>query len=266
MYSCKWGLTLKQCAVVFLFLKPLPSFLKFSIMKKILFAVLSLMFISAQAQTVDEVIQKYSTAMGGLDAFNKVKTLKMAGNVSVQGMDLPLTVEIINGRAMRNDVSVMGQSITNSFKDGKGWKINPLAGVSSATDVTGTELNDFRIQSMMANPLMDYKARGHQVELLGQEDVEGVKTYKIKLTSKDDGKVTTYFISTADNMLIKSVSTREMQGQEFEVETFFSDVKDFNGLKFAMTRTQKTEGQVFQEIKYTSIELNVPIDEKIFDK
>ena len=119
---------------------------------------------------------------------------------------------------------------------------------------------------MLASQLMDYKSRGHQVELQGQEDVEGIKCYKIKLTNKDDGKVTTYFISTTDKMLIKSVSAREMQGQTFDVETFFSDVKDFNGLKFAMTRTQKIEGETFQEIKYSSIEFNVPIDEKIFDK
>src|SRR5690349_12342931 len=102
-------------------------------MKKILFAILSFAFISANAQTADDVIQKYTAAMGGLNAFNALKTAKMTGNVSAQGMDLPLTIQIINGRAMRSDVSVMGQSITNSYKDGKGWKINPFAGVSTAT-------------------------------------------------------------------------------------------------------------------------------------
>ncbi len=235
-------------------------------MRKIFFALLSFTFVAANAQTVDDIIQKYTTTMGGLDAFNAVKTLKITGNVSVQGMDLPLTVEIINGRAMRNDVSVMGQSVTNSYKDGKGWKINPLAGISIATDVTGYELSDFKAQSMMASPLMDYKARGHQVELQGQEDVEGIKCNKLKFTSKDDGKVTTYYISIADNLPIKTVSSREIQGQDIDVETFYSDAKDFNGLKFFMTKTQKIEGQTFQEIKYTTIELNVPVDEKYFDK
>ena len=235
-------------------------------MKKLFFTIFSFAFISANAQTVDEVIQKYTAAMGGLDAFNAVKTEKITGNVSVQGMDLPVTVEVINGRAMRTDVSVMGQSIINSYKDGKGWKINPLAGIATATDVTGSELTDLKAQSMMASPLMDYKARGHQVELQGQEDVEGVKCYKIKLTSKDDGKVTTYFISVSDNMPIKSVGSRDMQGQTLDVETFYSDFKEYNGLKFVMTKTQKIDGQTFQEIKYTTIELNVPVDEKIFDK
>ena len=235
-------------------------------MKKILFAILSFAFASAHAQTADDIIQKYAKAMGGLSAFNAIKTMKMKGTVTTQGMDLPLTAQIINGKAVRNDVEVMGQSVINSYKDGKGWKINPFAGAPTATDMTPEELVDFKSQTMISNQLMDYKARGHKVELLGQEDVEGVKTYKIKLTNKDDNKVTTYFISVADNTLVKSISSRSMQGQEMDVETLFSDIKDFNGLKFPMTRTQKIQGEVFQEIKMSSIDFNVPIDEKVFDK
>ena len=235
-------------------------------MKKIFFAILSLAFVSTNAQTVEDVIQKYSKAMGGLAAFNAIKTMKTTGTITTQGVDLALTSQIINGKAVRSDVQAMGQSVINSYKDGKGWKINPFAGVTTITDMTPEELIDFKSQSMIANQLMDYKARGHKVELQGQEDVEGVKTYKIKLTNKDDNKVTTYFISVTDNTIVKSVSTRQLQGQDIEIETFYSDIKDFNGLKFPMLRTQKMQGQVFQEIKIATIEFNVPVDEKIFDK
>ena len=235
-------------------------------MKKIFFAILSLAFVSTNAQTVEDVIQKYSKAMVGLAAFNAIKTMKTTGTITTQGVDLALTSQIINGKAVRSDVQAMGQSVINSYKDGKGWKINPFAGVTTITDMTPEELIDFKSQSMIANQLMDYKARGHKVELQGQEDVEGVKTYKIKLTNKDDNKVTTYFISVTNNTIVKSVSTRQLQGQDIEIETFYSDIKDFNGLKFPMVRTQKMQGQVFQEIKIATIEFNVPIDEKIFDK
>ena len=57
-----------------------------------------------------------------------------------------------------------------------------------------------------------------------------------------------------------------MQGQELEVETIYSNVKEFGGVKFTMTRTQSVEGQVFQEIKLEKVELDVTIDEKVFDK
>jgi hypothetical protein len=235
-------------------------------MKKLIFSILTLAFVSANAQTTDDIIQKYSKAMGGLAAFNAIKTMKTTGTFTTQGVDLALTSQIINGKAIRNDVQAMGQTVINSYKDGKGWKINPFAGITPVTDMTPEELIDFKSQSMIASQLMDYKLRGHKVELQGQEDVEGIKTYKIRLTNKDDNKVTTYFISVTDNTIIKSVSTRQLQGQDIEIETFYSDIKDFNGLKFPMLRIQKMQGQVFQQIKIATIEFNVPIDEKIFDK
>ena len=235
-------------------------------MKKILFIIVSFAFISANAQKVDEVIQKYAKAMGGLSAFNAVKTVRMIGTVKVQGMELPITVQIINGKAVRTDVDAMGQSVIKSYKDGKGWKIDPFSGAPTATDMTHDELIEAKGQSMIASQLMDYKARGHKVELQGQEDVDGIKAHKIKLTNKDDSKVTTYFISVADNTLVKSVNTRDMQGQQIEVHNYASDIKEYGGIKFPMTRTQKVQGQVLQEIKMTLVELNVAIDEKVFDK
>ena len=67
-------------------------------------------------------------------------------------------------------------------------------------------------------------------------------------------------------MLIKSLSTRNIQAQDLEVETYYSNVKDFNGLKFALTRIQKIGGQVLQEVNFKDLQFNVAIDEKIFDK
>lgn len=243
-------------------------------MKKIFFALLAFAFVKAGAQTsvtagtgasADEVIQKYATAMGGLDNFNKVKTAKVTGTVTTQGMDLPITIQIINGRAMRSDVEVMGQTITNAYKDGKGWKLNPLQGGSSATDASAAELIELKSQTSLANQLMDYKARGYKVESAGQEKVEGADAYKIKLTAEDK-KETTYYIDAKTFLLIKSISKKEMMGQEFEVETFYSDIKEFGGLKFPMSSVQKADGQVVLEIHREKIELNVPVDEKIFDK
>lgn len=233
-------------------------------MKKIIVALLSLAFFSANAQTVDEIISKYTVAMGGLEAFNKVTTAKFTGTVSMQGQAFPMTLQVVNGKAARTDLDIMGQAVVNVYDNGKGWKINPYAGASTATEISGAELTAAKNQSNIANNLMDYASRGHKVELLGQEDVEGIKTYKIKLITKEDGKEFTFFINTADNLLIKSVGKREIQGQELEIETFYSDFKDVNGLKFSFMLSQKIQGQVFQEIKYEKVELNVPVDDKIF--
>ncbi|MFI5185403.1 MAG: hypothetical protein ACHQF0_01615 [Chitinophagales bacterium] len=234
-------------------------------MKKTILLFLLLAFMKINAQTADEIIQKYANAMGSLDNFKKIKTAKLTGIANAQGNEFPITVQIINGKAMRTDVEVMGQTVVNCYKDEKGWKINPFAGVPTATDVTGEELNEFKNQSFLASQLMDYKARGYTAELLGQENVDSVKAYKIKLTTEGD-KMDTYYIDASTSMLIKFVGARNLMGQDMEVETYFSDVKDFGNLKFSMSRIVKTGGQTIQEVHFDKMELDVPIDEKIFDK
>jgi hypothetical protein len=234
-------------------------------MKKICFGLLAFAFLSAHAQTVDDIIQKHANAMGGLENFNKIKTIKMTGTATAQGMDLPLTIQIINGKAMRSDVEVMGQSVVSAYKEGKGWKINPFAGAATATDATATELGDMKTQSFLANQLMDYKARDNKVELQGQEDVNGIKAYKIKLTDKDK-KETTYYIDPTTYMIVKVVGKRDLMGQETEIETYLSDPKEFGGVKFNTSIVQKIGGQTFQEIRLDKFDVNVPVDEKIFEK
>jgi hypothetical protein len=234
-------------------------------MKKLFLVSFAFAFITAQAQTADEVIQKYSSAMGGLENFNKVKSAKFSGTITAQGNDQPVTVQIINGKAMRTDAEIMGQTITNSYEDGKGWKINPYAGASTATDVSGAELNEFKAQSFLASQLMDYKARNYKVESLGQEDVDGTKANKIKLTTEDNKEII-YYLDANTNLLLKSVGKRETMGQVLEVETYYNDIKEFGGIKFSTSRTVKVRDNVVQEVHFDKIELNVPIDEKIFEK
>ena len=235
-------------------------------MKKVFFALLFFLVVSANAQVADEVILKYTSTMGGLEAFNKITTAKITGTLSTQGRELPITTQIINGKAMRADVIVGEQAVNNVYDNGKAWKINPFANAATATEVTGSELVTFKSQASLANNLMDYKKRGHQVELLGQAEIEEGKVFIVKLTSKEDGKVTNYFISTTTYLLVKSIAKRELSGAEYDAATFYTDIAEINGLKFCKHFTTKIDGAVFQKVKYEKIELNVPVDEKIFLK
>ncbi len=220
----------------------------------------------AGAQTVEEVVEKHNEAMGGLDAFNQIGTAKMTGTVNQQSMEMPIITQIINNKATRTDIEVMGYKISNVYYNGTGWKQNHFEGIETPTEITGAELIDAKAQTSLVNHLMDYQNRGHRVKLVGKENVEGVECYKINLINKDDGKETSYYISASDFMLIKSVTPRELQGRSVDVETFYSDFEKINGLIFAKPRVQTIMGQEFASIKLDKIELDVPIDEKIFQK
>ncbi|HEV7780611.1 MAG TPA: hypothetical protein VGO58_05060 [Chitinophagaceae bacterium] len=231
-------------------------------MKKLLIVLLSCVSVSAFSQTVEEVIQKYSTAMGGLEAFNKIKTAKMDGTVTDLFSTMPLTIELINGKAVKTKLTKDGRDATRVYNNGEGWK---MEGFSSPTDLSSAELARLKLQSTLANSLMDYKSRGHKVELMGQEDVKGINTYKIKLTTKDD-KVTFYFINMKTGLLSKSATKLETASAEYDIDFFYSDFRELNGLTFCFKIVMNTGSVEAQVTKYTSIQLDVPVDEAIFVK
>jgi hypothetical protein len=215
--------------------------------------------------TVDEIIQKHSDAMGGLENFNKVKTVIISGNILVQDKSYPTTIKMINGRAMRMETDIAGMSVINAYKDGKGWKLDQLAGETKPTDVTGAELIEFKTESFLANRLMDYKNRGYTVELLGLEDVEGIPAYKIN-TAIENKREMFYFIDTSTFLVRKTFVKKDAAGTDTGLETYFYDFKDFGNIRFPLLWKQKMNGVPFQEVHFDKLELNAKIDEKIFHK
>ncbi|TND05123.1 MAG: signal peptide protein [Bacteroidetes bacterium] len=218
---------------------------------------------TASAQSVDDVIKKYTKATGGPDEQKKLKTVKMTGKMKQGGMDFPMVIQIMNGTAMRADITVQGMTIIQAFKDTSGWSVNPLSGATTAQKMNPEELKDSKEQSDLVSDLADYKARGHKVELIGKEDVEGTETYKVKLAKKD-GDVEYYYLD-AETYLPLKMSTKMKYGEkEVESDTYFSDYKDVGGVKMAHSTQIKSGGQVVFETVFDKIEANVTIDEAIF--
>jgi hypothetical protein len=235
-------------------------------MKKILFSLLFLGSVVANAQSVDEIVAKNAAAIGGVDKINAIKTATMSGVMTVQGMDLNMTIQILNRTAIRTDIEVMGQTITMVYNDGAAWQINPMMGSSDAQDLPKEALDDLKWQTYIGNSgLIGFKDRGMTAEYTGEQTVDGKKMYVIKVSSKE-GNISTYFVNQADNLVYKMIAKRNMQGQEIEAETVFSNYKEINGIKFAMSRTTSFEGQTVQEMNLDKFELDKTIDASVFKK
>ncbi len=62
------------------------------------FFILSLVFVQfAQAQTVDDVVDKYIAAMGGKEKLLALNSVKMEGSMNVQGYDVSITTTRLQG-------------------------------------------------------------------------------------------------------------------------------------------------------------------------
>lgn len=190
-------------------------------MKRILFpslllaALLSTGF-SMKAQTADEVIDKYITAIGGKEKWKQIKSMMIEGQIEVQGIEIPFTMQAVNNTGTRVDAEFQGSKIIDITTPTKGWAQNPFAGKTTLQPLTADELTDKLDQLDIQGAFVDYKEKGSTVEALGKDEEDGNEYFKIKLTTKNK-KETTYFFDLKTNLIYKEESTSKQQGQDIKV-------------------------------------------------
>ena len=230
-----------------------------------LFAFTLLFAVAASAQTVDEIINKSIEARGGLQKIKAIKSLKLTGKLTVAGpgIELPVTIQQKRPNAFRMDATFQGQAVTQAYDGEIGWQVNPFQGVSDPDKLAGDDLKDAQEQADIDGPLVDYKQKGHTVELVGKEDLEGTPAYKLKLTLKS-GDVRTVYIDAANYLELKVTEKRRSPGGEQMIDIFPGNYKPVNGVLFPFSLEQKVAGQTQIQITVDKIEIDAPVDDAAF--
>lgn len=228
--------------------------------KKLLLSALTFTVLSVSAQTVDEILAKNTEAMGGASKLNTLTTLKMSGNMSAQGMDIPLTITKSHMKGMRLDIEVMGTSNYQIITPDKAFMFFPIQQMTEPKELDAETVKTMQSQLDLQGALFNYKEKGTAIELAGTEKVEGADAYKLKALYKS-GKSTTFFIDKNTNRVVKTISkVKAPDGTEAEMETSFSDYKqNADGYWFSYN-TITPQGPVV----FDKIETNLEVDETIF--
>jgi hypothetical protein len=224
-------------------------------------SVAILVSISSYGQTVDEIMAKHVEALGGADKLKGVKSIVQESTVAVQGMEFPNTTTILIGKGMRNETSIMGNTMIQAVSADKGWQVRPamMGGTGEPEDMPAEMLKGMGSQLNPFADVLDYKASGNKVELVGKEQLDKKDVYHLKITTKD-GKVSDQYIDAGTYMVSKVKST----GEQGENEILMSDYKAVDGIKFAHTR--EINGQQSLVITTNKVVVNGPVDESIFSK
>ena len=234
---------------------------------KMLFAVAALALANlSQAQTVDEILAKNFTAKGGLAKIRAVQSMRLTGKVTIgPGMDAPAVIEQKRGDKVRLDITFQGMTLTPMVLNGStGWKLMPIQGNPNPEALSPEEMKDAQEQADMDGFLVDYKAKGHAIEYLGKEKVEGTDAYKLKVTLKS-GDIRTVFIDTDSNLEIKMETKSFRRGSEVEGDTILGDYKEVDGLVLAHSVDSGQKGSPGRQmITLTKVEINPKLDDTRF--
>src|SRR5260370_3003347 len=239
-------------------------------MKTRLLSISVLLFLppAAAGQTADEIVKKALDARGGIEKIKAVQSERITGRVSFpRGMEGTFVVELKRPLKMHTEISIDGQKIIRVY-DGKssGWMINPFADTKDVQPLPSEDLKNISDESDFDGPLVDYKAKGNQIELAGKENLDDKPVYRLKLTNKN-GDIRFYLFDASSFLLLKWESIRKTGEEELPSESLFSDFRDVQGLKYAFRIDQSSPGTEFkQTLTAEKIEINPPLDDSRFSK
>lgn len=241
---------------------------KYNKMKSIKFlslVVAAFMSLSTlKAQTADEVVNKHLEAIGGKDNWKKITSMVQSGSMTVQGAEVQVVSTVLHGKGFRNEITLMGMTGYQILTPTEGWNFMPFSGQTAPEAVTADDLKQGQDQLDAHGSLVDYEAKGHKVELLGKEDVDGTQCFKLKITLKS-GSVQTHFIDPASYYIVKSVSTRSANGQEMELSTTFTNYQKLpEGIVIPMSISLPLGPGFNADYTVEKVEINKAVDESLF--
>jgi outer membrane lipoprotein-sorting protein len=217
------------------------------------------------AQTVDEIVAKNYATRGGPEKWKSIHTQVITGTASAQGAEVGMTIYSKRPNLGRQEVivEIPGQppiSMVSVFDGVKAWSRNPMTGSDTFAELTGPEGETLRDQSDFDGALLDYRAKGHAVELVGTEALGTKKAHHLKVTRK--GLPAQHFYLDAETGVELKVTTEAGAGPASETE--FSDYRTVNGVQVPHLIRVLQNGGLLAELRVVQVEFNVPIDAALF--
>jgi outer membrane lipoprotein-sorting protein len=180
------------------------------------------------------------------------------------GMEAPFTLEWKRPNKLRMEFTIQGMTGIQAYDGSTAWMLMPFMGQTAPEKMPEQAAKDVIDQADFEGALVNYRDKGHQVEYLGIEDVEGTPAHNLKLT-KQNGEVEHHFLDAEASLEIKAKGKRMVNGQEIEFDVTFGDYKEVGGLVLPHSIEAKAPGApAGQTITMERIELNVELADDRF--
>ena len=249
-----------------------------------------------------QIIKKHVAARGGLEAWRAVETLSLSGKMDAGSGDsvarsmrigrgvagkkgrrelvasaqkaepekqvqLPFKLARQRPNKSRLEIEFAGKTAVQVYDGKKGWKLRPYLNRNDVEPFSPQEAKAEAENTDMADPVIDYKAKGMKVESNGVEIVEGRDAYKLKLTTKT-GVVRHVWIDAQSFLDVKVEGVpRRLDGKMHNVWVYQRDFRAVNGVM--MPFVLETVVQGYPESHKTVVEkiaVNPKLDAATFAK
>lgn len=221
------------------------------------------------AQTIEEIVAGNVEAKGGEEAWLAVKTAKMSGTMRMGGgaagaIEVPFSVEYKRPMSVRVEFSMQGMTAIQAFDGESGWSVMPFLGKPDPEQLAEDQVKQLESQAELEGVLVNYEEKGHKVELLGSEDVDGTPAYKVQVV-RANGDEEILYLDKEYLIEFKTVSKRSVQGNQVEVTMILGDYKEVDGLLIAHSMEIAYDGVARQTVTIDKVELGLDIPDQRFE-
>ena len=226
----------------------------------------SLIPAAAQAQTVQQVLDKFIEAQGGRAALAAIKDMTYTGTAEMVqfGMSGGITMHQKEPNKMRMDIEVMGMVITQAFDGEAGWYTNPQTGTEEA--MTEQQTEDMKHQSLGNSALLNPDQLGITYALKPKETLNG-NDYLVLEQAFKDGRRSTLYIDPATYLVYKTKTMGSSPtGEEMLSEVITSDYEKEGDLLVAKSITIFQAGQEFIRVKFSKVAFNSGLTDDFFTR
>jgi len=223
---------------------------------------------AATPLTADEIVSRYVAARGGADRLAAIRSLRLTGKVVFGFGDSTIEAswaKVQKRRGMvRTEVSLQGLTAVDAYDGSEGWTLQPFGGRRDAQKQSPDDAKSLAQDADLDGPLVRWREKGHRLEYLGTEDVDGTPALKLRVGLKDGD--TKYVFLDPDYFLeIRVETVSRVRGAEQVRQTDLGSYEQVEGVWIPFSIESGTKGERRgQHLSIERAEANVDVDDGIF--
>lgn len=211
---------------------------------------------SAGAQSLETVLAKYVIARGGAAKIEAVRTLRTSAHITIGQANGTITIAQARPALLRMDMMIVGSHYARGYDGTKGWQAL-IADTGGVQVMPPLDTRNFAIEASFDGPLVEPKASGNKVSLMGRSMVDGRNTYKVQVVLNGGGGYVDYYYLDPNTYLpVVWEGSRLVNGQMLMFTTHFRAYKTFGGLPFPIKVETSTNGTPPQTTTVDNVDIN----------
>lgn len=214
--------------------------------------------------SVDQVLEKYTQALGGQAAYEKVTTRAMKGTVEIPDDNVTGTAQVVAKApgSFRLTMDIPGYGLVETVvSGGNGWEKNPDSGTHAMgkTDLAVAQRDHHFYREVRLKELYP------KMEAVGTDKVEGRAVNAVEATPASGPAEKLYFDAETGLLVKRDYERVTLEDGIVQYEVLLRDYREVDGLKFPFTIEQRSPDNTMI-FKFAEIKNDAPLADTAFAK